>query len=288
MSEENSTDSLDSGVEEQVDSSSETIDEGDGGSSEAKEETSASGSSKKSENWFDTDGLDEKSAKRIKQIESHWTRVNQEKARLQREAEQAAQTKQQMAQYQELMRQALENPDYYEQTRKQYLTAKGLDPNVVGKKEIKPEEINTKEDLQRYLSQEREKMRSDFQSELQKVAAPLSKDRWVQANNSLQAKYGDVYQKYHNEVLTQVANGPYASLYQSGMSEQDVLEAAFKSLAMDDLLAREREKVLVTAQQKKMSATERPRKSANPNPSRPLTREEIIEELRASGLSFER
>lgn len=259
----------------------------------AGEEASPTGTST-GDNWWDTSGLDDKTAKRIKSIEAEYTRKSQAAAKAEQYERELSQYQHQLTEYQRALQQGFENPELYQNARKQYLASKGItepsEPPKLG-------EINTREDLEEYIQKATEwrlaQERAQFNQQIQQVAAPLAKQRWEAAINSVSSRYPkDVWNKHFSQAASTVAQ-TYNHLSSSlGLNEEQALEREFRALAALDLVeAAKREAKVAQAKSvetKKQAFTEKPGRGITTSSSKPKTKEEALAELRSQGLSFER
>ncbi len=251
------------------------------------------------ENWWDTTGLDDKTSRRIKDIQSHFTRTSQEASRLKKEVESGTQYKQAYDQFANQVRSAILSPDYMnqvEQARKQLMIQSGVTPGntSVSNQPPQPRRLENMQDLMEYWKEREDwmetKLKAEYDmklaSEVNKIAMPIAKDKWQQADQSLRTKF-PLYEKYSQRVLQSIASGPYAGLYQKGMDEKQVLEATFWHLAGPEIAQTSRQDALRSLETKKNAVTEKPKKATQMTSADGKSKEDAIAELRRSGLSFE-
>ena len=163
-----------------------------------------------SQNWWDTSGLQESEAKRIKSIQAEYTRKSQELSRFKDELEQA---KTQLNSVTGEIKQALLSPDYkdrIEVARKQVMSSMGMADMGNGQMEEeappKPGKWETQEDILEYIDKRDQWKEKQFQkrlnAEISKVAQPIAQQKWQAADQEMKTHpvYGEIYQKYSNKV----------------------------------------------------------------------------------------
>jgi hypothetical protein len=265
----------------------------------SQEEQPQSTSDSSTGNWWSTDGLDDATASRIKAAQADYTRTKQEAASLRREAERVTEYETRLKNYEQAIRQTLENPEEYERQRQIYYAQTGTQPQTSTRPQM-PTKIETMEDLQNYIEQNNEWVRnsmqrefdSRLQAEINRIAQPIYKDRWSAANQALadDPVKGHVYQKYQAQVLSGSQSPMYQAMLQEGKTEQQILEAAFLQIpgVVDELLGTAKQTALKTVEAKKKAVTEKPKKG---RPTKAASmgdiRADIINSLRSEGQSFE-
>ena len=247
-----------------------------------------------SEDWWDTNGLDEKTAKRVKSIQTEFNKKATEASQLRGEAGRAKHLEQQLGTVTDSVRQAILSPNWQEEVlkaRQQLMVQMGVPSEQP--QPPQPKKLENAEDLMDYLNQreqwQEKRLRQEYETklagEISKIATPIARDRWQQADSSLKNAH-PLYDKYSSRVLQAVATGPYQGLYSKGMGEREVLETAFKVLAFEDIVGNAKQEALKSFETKKNVVTEKPKKATQTTKAA-KSKEDIIEEIRRSGHSFE-
>jgi len=234
------------------------------------------------DNWWDTNGLDEPTARKIKDIQTQYNKKSEELKQARGSSEKLTQVEQQLNYVTENVRNAILSPNWQEEVEKARLQLMGqVGPQGVQGAQQKsemptPKRLESSDDLMEYLDQRdhwrEDNMRKEYDqklaAEIQRISAPIARDRWSGADRTMKEKYGEVWDKHSQRILNAVATGPFQGLVNKGMDEKQVLESAFLSMATDDLLERAKQDALKSGQKKKEAATEKPRKSTPTSPEK--------------------
>lgn len=247
------------------------------------------------EDWWDTKGLDDHASKRIKSIRAEYTKKSQRLRELESEVDGAKRQYQSTVQS---IQQALLSPNYLqeiESARNRLLGIQGTPTPQTQAPQMPKEGFKSTEEFLRWMDQRdnyrdqqlEQKYQQRLQQELNRIAGPIYRDRWMTADAELKKNptYGTIYEKYSAKVMQEISNGPYASLYNEGKSEKEVLETAFFALARNDILGSVKQNTLQSFQKKREATTERP-KSHKKTESKNKSTEDFVRELQELGLGF--
>ena len=276
------------------------VDEGQPSESSEAETDSSVGESveETKEDWWDTSGLDEKAAKRVKSIQTEYNK----KAEENKEAiQKAAQAEQNYNYFVNNVRTALMSPDYMNQINMARQQLLGTTATQGTTNEMPtPEKMDTQEDLLKYLTGPyaqwlEHRAETKAMSKIQPITQRFYHDKWIQADKAMQGSdVAPVYSKYSQKVL-EAATALYDSLSKRGMDEKQILETALYSIpeARTELIRLEKQQTLRSVEKKRRAVTEKPKRkmSVTSAPKDNATYEEKKAEslaaLKEAGFSFE-
>lgn len=232
------------------------------------------------EDWWDTKGLDDKAASRIKAIQTEYNKKATELNDVRTKAQRASELESQMQQLQKSVAEALTDPKKYEEARRDYLKQLGVSVPEEPK-EIK--KLETVDDLigmvDSKINQLEVKYNAKLHEKVSEISKPVYEDRWKSALTKVSNKYPQVFEKYQTEVAKQILQGPYKSLY-GKMDEVELLEKVFLPLAYNDLIESARQDSVKVIEKKKAAVTQKPSAKITTVSIPAATKEEIIARVR--------
>ncbi len=235
---------------------------------------------KPKEDWWDTKGMDEKSASRIKSIQTEYNKKATELKDVQGKAHRAGELESQMQQLQRSVAEALTDPKKYEEARRDYLKHIGV---TLPEEPKKSEKLETVEDLVGMIDGKISNLEAKYNAKLHEkvseITKPVYEDRWKSALTKVSNKYPQVFEKYQNEVAKQILQGPYKALY-GKMDEVELLEKVFLPMAYTDLIESARQESMKVVEKKKAAVTQKPQARITTTTPVAASKDEIIARVR--------